>query len=50
VEVADKPGGLAHILGVLEQAGLNVEYMYAFVEKATDKPCWFFASKTSRKP
>jgi hypothetical protein len=37
VEVGDQPGGLAHVLGVLEQAGLNVEYMYAFVEKATDK-------------
>ena len=29
-EVADRPGGLAEILGVIQQAGLNVEYMYAF--------------------
>ena len=31
VEVADRPGGLAKVLGVLHEAGLNVEYMYAFV-------------------
>jgi hypothetical protein len=37
VEVGDRPGGLAHVLEVLESAGINVEYMYAFVEKATDK-------------
>ena len=37
VEVGDRPGGLAQVLDALEAAGLNVEYMYAFVEKATDK-------------
>ena len=42
VEVADKPGGLAEVLGILEQAGLNVEYMYAFVEKAMDKAVLVF--------
>jgi len=30
VEVPDHPGGLADVLGVLEGAGLNIEYMYAF--------------------
>jgi len=34
VEVADKPGGLARILGAIEGGGINVEYMYAFVEKS----------------
>ena len=33
VEVEDKPGGLAHILEVLDQDNVNVEYMYAYVEK-----------------
>ena len=33
VGVSDKPGGLAAILKVLTDAGINVEYMYAFVEK-----------------
>lgn len=30
VEVADQPGGLAGILGHIEEAGINVDYMYAF--------------------
>jgi hypothetical protein len=33
VEVADRPGGLAEILEVLEKAGINVAFMYAFTEK-----------------
>ncbi len=36
VEVKDKPGGLADILEVVQNAGLNVEYVYAFLEKASD--------------
>ncbi len=35
VEVPDRPGGLAGVLEVLEQAGMNIEYAYAFVEKAS---------------
>jgi hypothetical protein len=34
VEVPDRPGGMAGILGVLRDAGINVEYMYAFVQKS----------------
>ncbi len=30
VEVNDRPGGLAKILKAIEDAALNVEYMYAF--------------------
>jgi hypothetical protein len=37
VEVPDHPGGLAGILDVLSEASLNVEYMYAFVSRATEK-------------
>lgn len=33
VEVPDQPGGLASILQVLDAAAINVEYMYAFVER-----------------
>jgi hypothetical protein len=33
VEVEDKPGGLARILEVLDRDNVNVEYMYAYVEK-----------------
>lgn len=32
VEIPDRPSGLADILDVLGGAGINVEYMYAFVE------------------
>ncbi|MFZ5906715.1 MAG: ACT domain-containing protein [Nitrospirota bacterium] len=37
VGVPDKPGGLAHILKILTDADINVEYMYAFVEKSGEK-------------
>jgi len=33
VEVPDRPGGLAGILGALQGKDINVEYMYAFVQK-----------------
>jgi hypothetical protein len=33
VEVEDKPGGLARILNVFDTNNINIEYMYAFVEK-----------------
>lgn len=33
VEVPDQPGGLASILFELDGAAINVEYMYAFVER-----------------
>ena len=34
IEVPDRPGGIAGILKVLDSAGINVEYMYAFVQKS----------------
>jgi len=34
VEVTDQPGGLHHILEILQKAGVNVEYMYAFVQQS----------------
>ena len=37
VEVDDKPGGLKRVLDVFDGHGLNIEYMYAFVEKKSDK-------------
>ena len=33
VDVPDQPGGLASILHVLDKDSINVEYMYAFVER-----------------
>ena len=37
VAVGDKPGGLAHVLRVLADGGINVEYTYAFVAHSHDK-------------
>lgn len=34
VEVEDRPGGLANILNVIKKKEINVEYMYAFVQKS----------------
>lgn len=37
VGVSDKPGGLAGVLKILTDADINVEYLYAFVEKSGKK-------------
>ena len=42
VEVADKPGGLASVLAILQSAGQNVEYLYGFLERKTDKAIMIF--------
>jgi hypothetical protein len=42
IEVSDHPGGLADVLGVIEQAKINVEYMYAFTEKRNDRAVLIF--------
>jgi len=34
VEVQDHPGGLHKILEILSSSGINVEYMYAFVQQS----------------
>ena len=42
VEVSDRPGGLSKVLNILGDAGINVEYMYAFVEKSSDNAVMIF--------
>jgi hypothetical protein len=42
VEVPDRPGGLADVLQVVEQAGINVEYLYAFTEKRNNRAVLVF--------
>jgi len=37
IEVDDTPGGLSNVLKVFSDKGVNVEYMYGFVEKKSDK-------------
>jgi hypothetical protein len=42
IEVPDKPGGLSGILNSIKDAGMNVEYMYAFVEKSSENAIVIF--------
>ena len=35
IQVDNRPGGLAAVLGAIEAAGLGVEYMYDFAARAT---------------
>ncbi|WP_027364162.1 ACT domain-containing protein [Desulfotruncus alcoholivorax] len=36
VEVKDDPGGLAKVLEILQNVHINIEYLYAFLQKATN--------------
>jgi hypothetical protein len=42
VEVPDRPGGLSGILNALKGEGINVEYMYAFVQKSGENAIIIF--------
>ena len=42
VEVPDRPGGLHLILEVLANNGINVEYLYAFVERSGENAVMIF--------
>jgi hypothetical protein len=42
IEVSDEPGGLAGILRIFAANDVNVEYMYGFVEKFSDKALLVF--------
>jgi len=42
VEVPDRAGGLHYILDILAKANVNVEYMYAFVEKSGQNAVMLF--------
>jgi hypothetical protein len=42
VEVSDCPGGLTAVLKVLSENDLNIEYMYGFVEKTSEKALMVF--------
>ncbi len=42
LEVPDRPGGLGEILKILHEGGINVEYMYAFVQRSGDNAIIIF--------
>jgi hypothetical protein len=42
VAVPDMPGALGKLLSVLENAGLNLEYVYVFIQKSPDEAVLIF--------
>lgn len=42
IEVPDRPGGLSAILQFLDRENINVEYMYAFVERCGENAVIIF--------
>ena len=42
VEVADNPGGLDAVLQLVSRHGINVEYMYAFVQREKERAAMIF--------
>jgi hypothetical protein len=42
IEISDKPGGLASLLEVFKNEGVNIEYMYAFLERKSEKAVMTF--------
>jgi hypothetical protein len=49
VEVPDRPGGLHNILEVLARNRVNIEYMYAYVEKSGENAIMIFRFETTDK-
>jgi hypothetical protein len=42
IEIEDKPGGLARIMDIFESNSLNIEYLYATLEKNKDNAIVIF--------
>jgi hypothetical protein len=42
VEVPDRPGGLHSVMEAISKEGINVEYLYAFVEKSGENAVILF--------
>jgi len=49
VEIPDRPGGLADVLQALDADGINVEYMYAFVERTEANAVMIFRFDETQK-
>ncbi len=49
VEVEDKIGGLGKILSLFDEADINIEYMYAFIEKKKDNAIVIFRIDDTKK-
>ena len=42
IEVGDRPGGLADLMAIFENSGINIEYMYAFPFGRQDRAVLIF--------
>jgi hypothetical protein len=49
IEVPDRPGGLSEILRTLDRESINVEYMYAFVERCGENAVIIFRFDETEK-
>lgn len=49
VEVPDSPGGLAGVLDIMGNASINIEYLYAFIGKASDDALVIFKVENPEK-
>jgi hypothetical protein len=49
IEVPDRPGGLSEILQALDNDSINVEYMYAFVERCGENAVIIFRFDDTEK-
>jgi hypothetical protein len=49
IEVPDRPGGLSDILQTLDRESINVEYMYAFVERCGENAVIIFRFDETEK-
>jgi hypothetical protein len=49
VEIVDRPGGLATVLSLLQGSNINVEYMYAFMERHRENAILVFRFETPQK-
>ncbi len=48
VEIPDHPGGLASVLELMQDAGVNIEYMYAFSAKVSKDALAVFRVENSQ--
>lgn len=49
VDPEDKPGGLNHILNILDENDISIEYIYSFVIRKKDRPLMIFKVSNQEK-
>ena len=49
VIIPDEPGSFSHILHVLADGGINIEYTYAFLSQSSDHACMIFRVENAEK-